>query len=85
MIDYRLGKGIRISIIFNKCFKGLIAPTSKIENLIEIFGLRKSNQSWQEYSTPKAKDVQKYIYFISFSSFYRGLRNMFLNKINNFE
>lgn len=45
MIDYRLGKGIRISIIFNKCFKGLIAPTSKIENLIEIFGLRKSNQS----------------------------------------
>lgn len=59
MIDYHWEKKSELFSGFNKYFKGLIAPTSKIK----IFALRMSNQSWQEYDK----------------------RNIFLNKINNFE
>lgn len=63
MIDYHWEKKSELFSGFNKYFKALIAPTSKIKNFIEIFALRMSNQSWQEYDK----------------------RDIFLNKINNFE
>lgn len=45
MIDYHWKKKSELFSGFNKYFKGLIAPTSKIKNFIEIFALRMSNQS----------------------------------------